>query len=317
MQDDMNVMRYILLLMGVAGLMFASSCDVHEFPDPKIEFVLNLEYDTEMPLYQVMEYGEQRTKAAVQEYDVRYKVNVFDGKDPDSRDVLYSFVFTKDDILELDHSVTLPLPRGEYRFAVWTDYVLQGSDADLYYNTDSFGYVSLAEGVHVGNNEMRDAFAGVITAVVSKENTNADLEMRRPMGKFNFIAVDATDYDLNGYSVVFYYNGFMPSAFNMHTSKLSDSKTGASFASGFTRLNESEAELGFDYVFVNGKETVVSIIVEIYDPSGKALARSKPIDVPLVQSKLTTVKAQFLTMKASGGVSLVPDYDGEYNLFFN
>ncbi len=312
----MNIIRHILLLTGVVGLMFASSCDVHQFPDPKIEFVLDLEYDTEMPLYQVVEYGE-RTKSAAQEYDIRYKVNVFDGTNPDSREVLYSFVFTKDDVSELDHSVTLPLPRGEYRFAVWTDYVLQGIEEDLYYNTEKFEYISLSEGAHSGSNDMRDAFAGVITTVVSKDNTRAALEMRRPMGKFNFIAIDAGNYDLDGYSVVFYYNGFMPSAYNMHTVKLSDSKTGVSFNSGFTRLDEDEAELGFDYVFVNGKETVVNVFVEVYDPAGKMLSRSKPIDVPLVQSKLTTVKAKFLTMQAGGGVSLVPDYDGEYNLVIN
>ena len=313
----MTVIRYIALFISVAGMMLASSCDVHQFPDPKIQFVLNLEYDTEMPLYQVIEYEETRTNTTGHEYGIRYKVNVFDAGNPDSREVLYSFVFTKDNISDLNHSVTLPLPRGEYRFAVWTDYVPYCSEADFYYNTEKFEYISHAGGSHVGSNDMRDAFAGVITSVVSKDMTSADVEMKRPMGKFNFIATDADGYNLEGYSVLFYYNGFMPYAYNMHTSKLSDSKTGVYFSSDFTRLNESEAELGFDYVFVNGKETVVNVFVEIYDPEGKMLSRSKPIDVPVAQSKLTTVRGKFLTTKAGGGVSLVPDYDGEFNLVVN
>ena len=49
--------RYIALLLSMVGLISVSSCDVHQFPDPKIQFVLNLEYDTEMPLYTVIEYG--------------------------------------------------------------------------------------------------------------------------------------------------------------------------------------------------------------------------------------------------------------------
>ena len=313
----MNIRRYIAMFMFVAGFMFVSSCDVHEFPDPKIQFVLNLEYDTEMPLYTVVEYGEKSTKSSSESFDIRYKFEVFDGLDPNSSDVLNSFVFTKDDISELDHSVTVPLPRGEYRFAVWTDYVYQDSETDLYYNSERFEYMCLAGGGHVGSDDMRDAFVGVSTATVSKENTQTSIQMRRPMGKFNFVATDAKDYDLTGYRVDFHYNGFMPSAYNIHTAKLADSKTGVSFTSGITRLNDDDAELGFDYVFVNGKETVVSVFVEIYDPAGKMLSRSAPIDVPLVQSKLTTVKAKFLTMKAGGGVSLVPDYDGEYNLMFN
>lgn len=314
----MTIIRYIIVLfISVASIMLASSCDVHEFPDPKIEFVLNLEYDTEMPLYQVIEYGETRSKSTIQEYSIRYKVNVFDADNPDSREVLYSFVFMKDNLSELNNSVTLPLPRGEYRFAVWTDYVPGGSETDFYYNTEKFEYIYHVEGPHVGSNNMRDAFSGVITSVVSKEITSADVEMRRPMGKFNFVTTDAGGYDLDGCSVIFYYNGFMPYAYNMHTSKLSDSRTGVCFTSNFLRIDENEAELGFDYVFVNGKETIINVFVEIYDPEGKMLSRSKQIDVPIVRSKLTTVRAQFLTMKAGGGVSLIPDYDGEYNLVVN
>lgn len=310
----MKVRNYIAILIYMAGLILVPSCDVHEFPYPPVQFVLNLNYDTEMPLYKVVDYTEQRTKSVSEEYDIRYIVNVYDGKDEDSREAIYHFVFTKDDVSELGHSVTMPILKGDYRFVVWTDYVAQGSDSDLYYNTERFEYLSLAEGRHVGSNDMRDAFAGMITATVSPSSTSADVEMKRPMGKFNFIAVDARDYDLDGCSVVFGYNGFMPSAYNMHAVKPADSRTGVRFDSSFRRIDEDEAELGFDYVFVNGKETVVSVFIEIYDPAGKLLSRSKPVDVPLVRSKLTTVKANFLTSKAGGGVSIIPDYEGDHNI---
>jgi hypothetical protein len=39
--------------------------------------------------------------------------------------------------------------------------------------------------------------------------------------------------------------------------------------------------------------------------------------VPLVRSKLTTVKAHFLTSEAEGGVTIIPDYDGEHNIEVN
>lgn len=314
MIDDMNIRRNIALLVYMAGLLFMSSCDVHEFPDPKIHYKLDMVFDMEMPLYKIVEYGEQKTRSSFDEYDVRYKVNVFDGKDQDNNDVLYSFVFTKDDVSVLDHTVTIPLPRGEYRFAVWTDYVIQDTELDLFYDSDDFNYISFAEGDHIGSNDMRDAFMGVLVSEVSKDIAQGCIEMKRPMGKFNFIASDAGNYDLDGYKVIFNYKGFVPSAFNLHTSKPTDSKAGVRFSSGFKRLNDNEAELGFDYVFVNGKETVVSVFVEVYDPAGKLLSRSTSIDVPVVRSKLTTVKAEFLTMESGGGVSLDPDYDGEFNI---
>ena len=39
----------------------------------------------------------------------------------------------------------------------------------------------------------------------------------------------------------------------------------------------------------------MSVFVEVYDSTGKLLSRSTSIDVPVVRSKLTTVKAEFPT----------------------
>jgi hypothetical protein len=156
--------------------------------------------------------------------------------------------------------------------------------------------------------------------------------MRRPLAKFNFISTDVEDFivkvasqrsgepstssanvDLNEYKAVFYYHGFMPYSYNMFTDKPADSVTGTSFETTLQRLSDSEAELGFDYVFVNGNESNVVVSVEIYDSQEQLISSFKPIEVPLVRSKLTTVKARFLTAEAEGGVAILPDYDGEYN----
>ncbi len=72
--------------------------------------------------------------------------------------------------------------------------------------------------------------------------------------------------------------------------------------------------MGFDYVFVGDSESVVSIIVEVYDTDGSLLSRTKSIDVPLMKSKLTTVRGKFLTTDASGGVVVNPDYEGDHNI---
>jgi hypothetical protein len=59
------------------------------------------------------------------------------------------------------------------------------------------------------------------------------------------------------------------------------------------------------------------VSVEIYDGQDRLVSSFKPIDVPLVRSKLTTVKARFLTSEAEGGVTIIPDYDGEHNIEIN
>ncbi len=321
------------LLCGLS----VSSCDVHEFPDPtpkEMELTLKLSYDTEMPLYKIVEYEEDTRSAAAEEYDVRYIVKVFDAEaeGAEARNELYHFEFIKEDIAELDNTLTLSIIPGNYNFVVWTDYIKEGDTTDLYYDTNRFEEIALKGDSHVGGNDFRDAFRGSVTSEVSDTTIEATVEMRRPLAKFNFISTDVEDFivkvasqrsgepstssanvDLNEYKAVFHYHGFMPYSYNMFTDKPADSVTGTSFETTLQRLSDNEAELGFDYVFVNGNESNVVVSVEIYDSQEQLISSFKPIEVPLVRSKLTTVKARFLTAEAEGGVAILPDYDGEYN----
>ena len=89
-----------------------------------------------------------------------------------------------------------------------------------------------------------------------------------------------------------------------------------SFNSSINILETGEAELGFDYIFVNGTESIISVSVEVYDYDGNLLSRFKPVDVPIIRSHLTTVKANFLT-SGTGGVTIIPDFDGNFNIEVN
>ena len=320
--------NYILIFAGILTGLLVQSCDVHQFPDPslkEVDFTLHMDYSTEMHLYKEVEYNES-TRSAAESYDVRYIVNVYD-KNESSREVLHSFTFTKDEISELDNSVTFRIRVGEYRFIVWTDYVEQGSQEDLFYASDKFEYIGFTDGGHVGNEDMRDAFTGTLVTVVSDESLEGTVAMSRPMAKFKFVTTDLDAFvarafatrgliNLDEYSLVFKYNGFMPSAYNLHAGGTTDSGSGFNFASKIVQVSETDAELGFDYVFVDGHETIVSVSLEVYDVSGKLLSVSPAIDVPLMRSSLTTVRGAFLTTQAGGGVSVSPDYDGEHNIIF-
>ena len=125
---------------------------------------------------------------------------------------------------------------------------------------------------------------------------------------------DIKNINTNDFRVVFRYQGFMPCSFNMFTNKPADSWTGVAFDSTMQRLSDTEAELGFDYVFVNGGESTVPVSVEVYDTDGTLLSSTLPIDVPVVRNKLTVVRGNFLSSKASGGVSINTEFDGEFNL---
>lgn len=331
----MRTLHYMLISVCILCGVCISSCDVHEFPEPKpmsVEFTLSLNYDTNLPLYKVVEYSDETRGAFLEKYDLRYIVKVYDAdaEGAASREELYSYEFVKDDVTELNTDIVLNILPGNYAFRVWTDYISADEDGDLYYNTESFAQLALLGDEHDGSNDMRDAFSGMVESEVSSSVTKAYVDMRRPMAKFSFVTTDIDEFmarvlavdaaeassravNLDDYYVVLRYHGFMPSSFNMFSDKPNDSRVGVSFQSSIRNMGDGEAELGFDYVFANVDEAVIAVSVELYDSTDKLLSASKAVDIPIVRSKLTVVRGRFLTEDASGGVAIDPGYDGEYN----
>lgn len=183
-------------------------------------------------------------------------------------------------------------------------------------------------------------------ADASAIDNQATAQMRRPMGKYKFISTDVdvfvnnvvemmkkrgmmsadveTDQafnkviesiNLGEYYVVFRYSAFMPCSYNIFTDKPADSWTNMTYRSTMFIENGTEMNLGFDYIFVNGSETTLSISLEVYSKDGELMSSTNPIQVPVVRSKMTVVKGEFLTSMANGGVAINPGYDGDdYNI---
>ncbi len=136
-----------------------------------------------------------------------------------------------------------------------------------------------------------------------------------PEAEFGFLGNGATRViDLEEYKVVFFYSGFMPSVFSMFTDKPVDSATGVSFPSAITQINQTEASLGFDYVFVNGKNATVAVSIGLFNKEGEQLAMSNPVEVILKRSHHTIVRGRFLTQQAGGGIVIDPSFDDEFNV---
>ena len=112
MWSSMRSLQYIMLSVCLLIGITISSCDVHEFPDPtpkEMEFVLKLNYDTNLPLYKIVEYEEDTRNKVSEEYDVRHIIKVFEAEaeGAEARVELYHFEFIEDDITELNTTVTL------------------------------------------------------------------------------------------------------------------------------------------------------------------------------------------------------------------
>lgn len=346
-------LRSIINAALAALLTLCSASCVHQWPEPaETQVVLHLDIDTDIPQGPVVDMNTRASEAA-QKYDMRYIIQAFKQTGNNSyEDTPYeTFVLSKDDVTDPDFTATLTIMEGSYRFCVWSDYVLQDSVEDYYYNADNFKYIRLYgrdDGrKHVGNDDFRDAYLGsteveVIRYGGSHPPVSATIYLARPMSKVVFITTDLddwktkvitnhyqsalqsakpgetvevmTDVDLSLYTVKIHYPQYMPNAFNMMTDRTTWSDVNVSFESQLTALSSTEAAMGFDYVFANATDANVVMAVSLYDKSGTQLARSRDITVPLERGKVTTVRGSFLLEESDGGVAINPDFDGEFNI---
>ena len=341
---------------AACALLCITSCAVHEWPEPSpADVIVNLDFDTQLPQYKVLNEEGTRASHDGRDYDIRYTIAAYrllqDGSYAEEPFLLK--VFSKDEIEELNASFRFSIDEGSYRFYVWTDFVLAGTQSDYFYNTTSFRRISL-QGTHEGNNDFRDAFSGSADLKVirrgSKETpSTVTVQMRRPLAKFEFITTDLQEFitktieamirkeeaeaaakagetkpegdtktpvvDLEKYTVVFFYSGYMPNAYNMMEGKPCDSATGVKFSSAISTIDNHDARLGFDYVFVNGEESSVMVTVALYDEEGTQLSISRQIEVPIKRSMLTTVRGSFLMQNTGGGVAIDPGFEDEFNIY--
>lgn len=340
------------ILAAAAVLTALSSCMVHEWPEQApAEVVLNLDFNTEMPQFMVLNEWETRASRDGNDYQIRYIVEAYrqlgDGNWSETPHGRWSFA--KENLSDLNTTLRFSIDEGTYRFRVWTDFVLKGTDVDYFYDTSNFRNIRL-QGEHEGNNDFRDAFVGEADLGVRRYASTSTpstvtVPMERPLAKFEFVTTDLQEFitktlkemlrkdseqggesgkgpgdggiqnvDLSKFRVAFYYSGYMPCAFNVMDNKPCDSATGVQFSSTIKAVDEHDARLGFDYVFVNGKESSVMVTVGLFDDEGTLLSMSNQIEVPIKRSMLTVVKGSFLMQNTGGGVAIDPGFDGEFNI---
>lgn len=329
-------MRKLLCLITFLVMLLLNACSVHEWPEPieNVKLHLNLNYETDMTewkhLYDgtsVVEQGLGKTYDNEQgDGEMRYIVRTY----PISqigRAILghkQEFMHTKDVTdIGYNHSLTLDVLPGEYDVMIWSDLVEPNRDS-YYYNVDDFAEIIL-QGDTLNNSNHRDAFYsknGIIlhSDKLMQSQDTINITMRRSLAKFEIVANDLYDFvkkngeDINQYYVVVQYVGFISNTYSLFTNKPIDSATGEMFKSSLKELNEKEASLGFDYVFLSEQDSKVTIKIGIFKNDGTQVSMTKPIEVPLRLSHHTILTGSFLMQNASEGINISPGFDGNYNI---
>lgn len=316
-----------------------ASCRIHEFPPvPEYsEIIVNVKsrlsvaasWEQDAELYDFEDEAFNGCK-------VRYVVRTFasDNGVVTSRIPVDEFVYTYDYDDNIEKEFHLMLKPGSYEVMIWTDIVDESATPMFIYNTDSFDAITFTD-VYQGNTSLRECFRGTahvdVPASIMETVRPVELivEMTRPIAKFEVVATDLKEFvdmemkskslqaprgiSLDDYKVFFHYQGFVPDTYDMFSDRPSDSAEGLSFESAFRMTGDGRVSLGTDHIFVGHQETAVSVKIGIYDLSGNMISLTPVIKVPLLRNRHTVMEGEFMTRKASGGISAETEFDGEYN----
>lgn len=324
------------LLIGVG----VSSC-VHQFPEDleKGPVVLNVVHDLEW----LPDYEMTLTRADGEEYEIRYDFRIYP-KGNTSMPVK-SFSIYKKDLSRPDFSTSLELPAGDYDIYAWSDYCYTKDEEPLFYDDTNFAAITYIK-PYEGDTDLRDAFRGMTSFTVDAPGyteprpVEATITLSRPLARYKFIATDLAEFidreqtrgkmapdgapsqagasqrwaRLSDYIVKVVYPMYMPAVFDNFKNNPIDSWTGVSFNCKMLQLSEDDAQIAMDYVYVNGEESGVQVMLELYDPDHILIARTNTITVPTKRDRTTLIYGKFLTTLRTDGVGINPDFDGEYNI---
>lgn len=266
-----------------------------------------------------LDYGKKHT--VVQFYQKGNTSNVLKS---------FDFVSTLEAENLYDEKFGIRMMPGDYDVVVWTDF-MEADDTPSYYDASDFNSIKIDYDNYAANTDHRDSFRGRKLSVNVSDiyQNHVVVELARPMAKYEFVTTDLSEFldketerrnlstraSMDDYDVKIFYSTYHPSAYSAVDDILRDSSTGVSFETEVTITGESEASLGFDYVFINDvKDAAVQATIVVYDKSGEIAAQSVQITVPLRRDHHTLLRGAFLTMNGSGGVGIDPGYNGDHNV---
>lgn len=313
---------------------------------------INLEFNTDMPVMTQTITKKTRSGNTEEDFDLRYIINIYrntESRQIDSEEIVDQIILSKDDISSWDISTDCKLEIGCYDIVVWADYVDAGTTSHKYYIADNLQFINLIQGAP-GSTDFRDGFVGQVRGVeigtISADNV-VTIPMTRPMAKYKFISNDLETFlsrmlavkmkelmdsrgdeeedddtkgdtkvtvDINDYYVEFSYPSYVNTTYNVLLDIPAAPTAGnvRSFTSEIKQLNNTEAELGFDYIFTNGT-TQLYVSLKVFDKKNNTEVANIPsLFIDLQRSKLTEVRGSFLTTQESGGVGISPGFDDEY-----
>ena len=261
-------------------------------------------------------------------YDVRYIMEIYDVTDGFvnlDEPIKKREVQTYDKYQKTMFSVRL-IPNRKYRFVFWADFVNQGSEDDLHYNTADLKAVTrLANAVAM--DECQDAYFVQKDLEVGSNGIEESVVLKRPFGKIRVITTDYDEVNIGSEPEkveVKFYNHKLLTTLNAVTG-VAEGETvneytytvakDAPYTKGYDELDENMT-LFSDYILA-ADETVgaqeVNFTIEVTGKDGRVInSHDFNTQIPLERNHLTTIVGNLLTLQNDITISIDDNFDGEY-----
>lgn len=334
--------KLTLVGLSLSAAMITSSC-VNEWPHPE-----DLTYDVHLLVHcetdWLPEYDMTYTRDN-SDLDIIYQFKIY--PKGNNTTPVQEFSIYKDDFTRADFTVDVTLNPGSYDVYVWSDVCNANTGKSLYYDSSDFSAITYLRPYQANSNN-KDAFRGMTSFTIDDPmelhpSSTEKIIMKRPLSRYIFVAtdldvfienevsrgkirsVDTRDgsYDinsrdleeeLNNYTIKVIYPLYMPSVFDIFTDKPYDSWTGMSFNANISPITETTAAIGLDYVMIGLDPSSVQLALEIYDNEGVLIGGTQTINVPILRDRTTVIYGEFLTSQEDTGITINPDFDGQFNI---
>ena len=256
-------------------------------------------------------------------YDLRYTLEVYAAGDNGTGTPIGNArqVKTVDSYKEVFFEVRLA-PNKSYKFVVFADFVNQGEESDLYYNTEDLRAITMMDGKMNPMNEARDAYFASKELLV-KSSIEEPIKLQRPFGKLRVVTTDfeyVEKYAAPAKAKVTFYNCEVFKSFNAVNGAVSTARTEAE--------NTYEYELGKEKLYVNGVDAEkanmtlfadyllakpagqneVYFTLSVYDATGADInSKDFNVAIPIQRNYLTTIKGNLLT--TSTNIEVIIDHE--------
>ena len=270
------------------------------------------------------------------EYDLRYQLAVY-RIDGEGENISYTQVISPqkkvvDSYQAVNYSLRLT-PNRNYKFVVWADFVKQGTDTDLHYETGNFENITCIDGVDKQlNDESRDAYFATEEITVGSNGVMKDLTLKRPFAKLRVVATDWGVYNLempDNFKITYYgckrftninavtglsegtdLSADLTAVTEIYTGSIDKSQK--DYALGYDK-SENNRTLTVDYLMTDATEqTPIHFKFEALDGTSLISSHDLKTDIPIQRNWLTTVMGNILTTDAQLTISIDENFENDW-----